>query len=574
MSRRRRVNADALLRRAVDAVNGGDFTAGFDLAEKVLAAGDNDDAMRVATHAAMHMSPEGAAQAFERLAALRPNDGGILNDWGGVLCQLSRYDDAVGAFRRALAVRPDDAATLANLAVALCQLDRLDEAEDAARRGIVASPDNAAAHNGLGTVLERRGQLEEALAAYRRACQLAPTQRAFQDNLLLALTAIGSGFDETERILRSRLANRPDDVDSLIRLAGALRDQCKFAKAHETLDRLMALSLSESQRAQALAALSEVQFLAGDFAAAWANYRWREKWVGFKRRPHRQPEWTGEDLAGRSILVWSEQGVGDEIMFTRFLPLLAATGAKVVLETDPRLVALFRRSFPGVTVVGVADPPDSATATGIDFQIPIGALGEKFWTRYISERPAARLQADKIRSAEMRARYLAAGNAAADQSTRLVGIAWRSVNVWMGGAKSITLDALAPLLRRRGTVFVDLQYGDNAADIEALAAATGSTIVHDQTFDQFQDLDAFAAQILALDAVVSISNTTVHMAGAQGVPTAVLLSSAPMWRWGTTGETSPWYDSIRLYRQHAPGDWRDPIAAATDFLDRAAAGAL
>lgn len=174
----------------------------------------------------------------------------------------------------------------------------------------------------------------------------------------------------------------------------------------------------------------------------------------------------------------------------------------------------------------------------------------------------------------MRARYLAAGNAGADQSTRLVGIAWRSVNVWMGGAKSITLNALAPLLRRRGTVFVDLQYGDNAADIEVLAAATGATIVHDQTFDQFQDLDAFAAQILALDAVVSISNTTVHMAGAQGVPTAVLLSSAPMWRWGATGETSPWYDSIRLYRQHAPGDWRDPIAAATDFLDRAAAGAL
>jgi Tfp pilus assembly protein PilF len=571
MSRRRRVNADALLRRAVDTVNGGDFAAGFDLAEKVLAIGDNEDAMRIAIHAAMSMAPEDAALAFERLAALRPNDGGVLNDLGGVLCQLTRYDDAVGAFRRALDARPEDAATLANLAYALCQLDRLDEAEDAARRGIAASPNNAAAHNGLGTVLERQGRLDVALTAYRRACQLAPAERAFQENLLLALNATGGGFEERERILRARLANRPDDVDSLFNLTGVLRDQNKFAKAHETLERLMALPLGDGPRAQAYALLAEMQFLAGDFVAAWSNYRWREKWAGFKPRPHGQPEWAGEQLAGRTILVWSEQGVGDEIMFTRFLPLLIEKGAKVILETDPRLVPLFQRSFPAVSVCGVADPHDPITAAGVDFQIPIGALGDKLWRQYEAERPPAPLQADSVKTAEMRARYLAAGETGGKRPL-LVGIAWRSANAAIGPAKSLPIEALTPLLRRPGTVFVDLQYGDTAAEIAAMAEASGATIVHDEKVDQFQDLDAFAAQVAALDAVVSVSNTTAHVAGALGLPMAVLLSSAPLWRWGAEGEKSVWYDSVRLFRQVGPGEWREPVAAAERFLDEVVAG--
>ena len=266
------------------------------------------------------------------------------------------------------------------------------------------------------------------------------------------------------------------------------------------------------------------------------------------------------------MLVWGEQGVGDEILFAGMVPDLIEAGAKVVLECDPRLVPLFERSFPGVGYLARGAAGARLEGT-FDYQIPSGSLGR--WLRpdlKAFPKRTALLAADEPRRDALRRKYLEAGG------EFLVGLAWRSKNPRIGGLKSMRLSDLAALFDVPGARFVDLQYGDTADERAALTKATGKTLLHDDGIDQMADLDAFAAQVAAMDLAVSVSNTTVHVAGALGVPAWVMLSTAPMWRWMSDAEGSPWYPSVRLFRQARRGDWADVVKRIRAALEAFAAG--
>ncbi|HIN20755.1 MAG TPA: tetratricopeptide repeat protein, partial [Rhodospirillales bacterium] len=390
---------------------------------------------------------------------------------------------------------------------------RLGEAAASYRKALSVDPDYAEAHTSLGTVLKAMGRLEDAAASHEKAIRLKPDLAEAHSNL-------GSVRQEQGRLGEAAASYRK-----------ALTIKPDYPELHFDL--------------------GIVHLLMGDFDNGWREYNWRWRMQDFssRRAEYDKPLWDGGDLGGKRLLVWSEQGIGDEIMFAGLIPDLIERGIDVILESEPRLVPLFARSFPPVTCIakGGANQP-------FDFHIPTGGLGQVLRPSLGSfPDPAPYLVADPELRTTLRDRYHNQGAGA------LVGLAWHSASPYAGRESSLTLPELHPLLETPEVTFVNLQYGDTADQRSAFARETGIDIVHDDQVDQMADMDAFASQVAAMDLVVSIDNSAAQLAGALGVPTWGLLRAVPFWLWGMNGDDSIWYPSMRLFRQSRPGDWNGVI---------------
>lgn len=295
----------------------------------------------------------------------------------------------------------------------------------------------------------------------------------------------------------------------------------------------------------------------GNFGTAWEEYEARWEYDAAPRE-FPQPVWDGSPLDENSLLIFAEQGVGDEIMFASCVAEMVARTGKCCIECDARLVKLFSRSFPLAKVVARPKnkslPVDPATLE-CDWQIAMGSL-PRFIRRSEADFPRHRryLVADASQVDNWRARLAALGTGLK------VGISWR------GGHKphvqqrrSISLDQWRPVLQTPGVQFVNLQYGDCAAELSAFEKKSGIRVHTWPDVDPLSDLDGFSAQISALDLVISVDNSTVHFAGAVGTPVWGLLHFSPNWRWMLEREDSIWYSSLRLFRQSALGDWAGVI---------------
>jgi len=311
--------------------------------------------------------------------------------------------------------------------------------------------------------------------------------------------------------------------------------------------------------------LSHLMLRLGEFESGWRHYEWR--WARILKDQHVDfplPQWQGESLSGRSLLVWREQGIGDQIMFSSMLPSLLRLGGTLKYEVESRLHPLFRRSFPQVefiqrTQVNVQENGQEAKKLAwpaTDYQIAMGSLG-LLLRPSLEHFPSQRsfLQADSERSQQLRREYTQMF-----PNKRLVGISWRG-GTSIGNQKQnrrITMTELAMLQTLPDTQLINLQYGDTRAERKE-AEALGLHIHDDNRIDPLIDLDAQAAQIAALDAVISVDNTTVHLAGALGVPTYALLQLNPNWRWGLAEGPSYWYSHVQLFRSRATDIWSEVL---------------
>jgi tetratricopeptide (TPR) repeat protein len=527
-----------------------------------------------------------AAEHYRRAVAAEPKFADAHFNLGKVLKGDGRLDDAAQAYREAVRFRPDDAEAYMMLGNTLDELGDTGGARDALDNAVRINPELAVAHYNLGNVLYRAGQADDAVAAYRRALDLDPGRAEVHNNLGEAL--LDQGDTETA-ITHLHQANglAPGRAEILNNLGKALGKQGDFDTALEHYRQSLdsdpdflnahtnrANTLGESGRwDEALAChrraveigpdsatahynLSLLLLLLGQMREGWAEYEWRWRAdIVINKREFPQARWLGEDPAGKTVLVWCEQGAGDEILFAGMVPALLVLGARVILECDSRLVDVFERSFADVASIARATPPDPRLLSGdIDFQIPAGSLGR--WLRDTTAPrpgPAAYLTADPEQRDALKRRYKAGGDGL------VVGVTWNSKNKLVGQQKSLNLAALAPLAGIPGIKLVDLQYGDTRTERDAFAAETGSALVHDDSIDQMADLDAFAAQVAAMDLVITVSNTTAHFAGALGVPTWVMVHAAPLPCWLLEREDSPWYPAVQLFRQACPGDWGDVI---------------
>lgn len=491
---------------------------------------------------------EDALAAFGRAIELDPGHAGAYSNRGNVHKDLGRIAEAVKDYEAALEIDPGFVDALYNVGVLLQDAGRLDEAAERYSRVIALAPGFVAAYNNRGVVRQALGQYEAALVDFSRALELQPDHAQTLVNRGISLFRLDCA-DEAIRSYDQALELDPGNSLAWMNRGVAQQQLGNWQDAQQ--DYAAALR-ADPRNADAHRNLGLCRLLLEDFAGGWPEYEWR--WRTAQYAPHRLStsvaQWDGKPLRG-TLLVWGEQGPGDQIFFAGMLSDLRALASRIIVAVDERLVPLFRRSFPDFEVMPVGRLGD----VHFDAQIAIGSLGQYLRLR-LPASPRAYLQADRGRVESLRLRLAVKGQI-------ICGISWGSRNAELGARKSLPLDALSPLLGHDEILAVDLQYGDTAAEREALFRKTGQRVTHLPEIDNFRDLDGLAALIDACDVVVTVSNTTAHLAAALGKPVCLLLarSSTLLWYWHLGLQHSPWYPDVRIFRQSESGLWTEPVAA-------------
>lgn len=441
------------------------------------------------------------------------------------------------------------------LGVVADQEGRHEEAVALIRQAIVRAPLAASFHDNLGNALLASGAIGEAEAAYRQAIALEPGYVEAHYNLANLLRRRGEA-DEARRVFEVVLARAPDHLQARNNLAMLLWEDLDDAAAAQ---QHFAVLLQKAPTWPVSRMNHGLFLLAGEnFADGWNEYEWRWGNPDYAERDWGLglPRWNGEKNAtGSALLLWGEQGVGDQILYgTMLRDAKRRWDGPVIIAVDRRLIDLFARSFAGDDIVVVArGTPVAAVA-----QCPFGSLGR--WLRAEVEsflECAPYLKADPTRSGELQAAYRAMAG-----GRSIIGLSWRSGNITIGQEKSIPLATLLPLLQRQDVFWISLQYGDVAEEI-AWLRSQGVMIHHDPAIDGLRDMNGFVAQVAALDRVITVSNTTVHVAGALGIRTDLLLARGRgrLWYWPAEGTSSRWYRNVRVCRQIVRGSWREILAA-------------
>jgi tetratricopeptide (TPR) repeat protein len=494
-----------------------------------------------------------AIASHRRALHLRDDIAEAHGNLANALQAQGKLDEAVASYRRALELQPRIPGFHCNLANTLLALDRLDEAEDGYRQTLALQPDYAEAHYNLGNLRQAENKLDEAIACYQRALQLKPQLPEAHYNLGNTFHTLDR-LDEAAACFERALELRPSYAEAHYNLGCVLEEQGHLDKVLISIN--CALELKPDYP-QARFALALALLMNGDLASGWRNYesRWQSPDHDTPWREYPQPLWMGEKLDSGGLLLWGEQGIGDEIQFAGLIHEALRAGNRVMLDTDARLKPLFARSFPQIEVVSGCGPAGSQAA-GISAHLPTGSLpglyrqSEADFAATVSPY----LLADPAEREEFRRSY--------SDGRTLVGIAWRTRNQKTGGKRSIDLKDFAPLFSLPGIRWISLQYG-SFDDLAEEAAAANAPLLIDRTVDQFANIDRFAAQVAAMDRIVTIDNSTAHLAGALGLPVSLMLPFAADWRWQRGRSTTPWYPTLHLIRQLRPGDWRsvlDPLA--------------
>ncbi len=434
--------------------------------------------------------------------------------------QRGDLDTAERGYRAALALAPEHPMATHFLGAALYQRGRVSEALPLLEAAVAAVPEEAEFHNNLGLALAAADRMEEAIAAHRQALELNPEYSIGWNNLGLALQA----------------ANRLPEAIDAFRRSIALAPE--FAQAHWNLG---------------LALLADEQFAEG-----FREYEWRDRAPEFAQlvRSWPGPRWDGSSPAGRTLLVTTEQGLGDSIQFVRFAAPLALQGARVLLCAQAPLVRLLS-SAPGVAQVSGCDAGLPSYDAHVSLIALAGALGVTTETIPAS---VPYLAADPERRAEV-VRALAAWS-----GVRRIGVAWSgSRDNTLNRRRSIPLATLSRLFALPGCAWFSLQRSLDEGEIAGLPAAQA---LH--RLPMRENFDGMAALVAELDLVISVDTSIAHLAGALARPTFVLLASAADWRWHPGRTASPWYPTARLFRQSRAGDWdtviRDVTAALADSV--------
>ena len=474
------------------------------------------------------------------------------------LREQGKFMEAIEAYQQAIRIQPNHADAYNNLGTIFINQNRIDDAIEAYQQAIQIQPNQGEAYYNLGNALHRQEKLEEAIEAYQQAIQIQPNYVDAYNNLGVVLID-HEKLRESVQIYQKTLEIQPNYADAYNNLGNALREQ---GKLEESIRIFQKATYIQPNHAEAHNNLAMTLLLKGDFKNGWKQYEWRRQCDNFpfEKRDFSQPFWEGTDPKDKSILVWTEQGIGDEIMFSSILPDLLNRNANVIVESDTRMVSLFQRSFPKIRFIPRQNPPNSQLLnTTVDYQTPIGSLGKWFRTdknSFILNRNTY-LYACPKKTSEIRKKYQELA-----KEKILIGISWKSTGIdqrltYSKKKKSTLLEHWQPVLAQRNYCFINLQYGNVKQELNEFQKHNNLKIHQDEEIDSLSSLDDFAAQISALDLVISTSNTTVHLAGALGKQVWTLLPHIPDWRWTLEREDTLWYPKMRLFRQHRIGDWSD-----------------
>ena len=509
-----------------------------------------------------------AISHYEIAIVLEPYHAKVYNWLGIALHEQRRLDEAIANYQQALFLLPS-ADIYNNLGMALQEQRRLDEAIANYQQALLLEPQSGEVYNNLGMALEAQQRLDEAISIYEQALLLQPNSVQIHINLGLALRK-QRRIEAAIAHYQQALAIDPNAFETYTHLGNALRDRGEWEASIGYFQQVLALDpnyvdaynglgVTFSESGQLQAAITQYQkalslspnylnahynlsiawLKSGNFPLGFAAYEWRWQKEDTPPRPFSQPLWNGSSLKGKTILLHGEQGFGDQIQFIRYLPLVAQFQGYIIVECSPELVRLF------TTVVGIDKlvvkgedlPPFDVHAPLMSLPLILGTTLETIPAQIPYFYPTA---ATPIQIATFPNSYLK------------VGITWAGNPLYQGDDKrSCGLSYFLPLLNLPNIAFYSLQKGHR---VEELTQAELPVAIQDLNplLNDFADTASVLAQ---LDLIITTDTSVAHLAGALGKPTWVVLSFSPDWRWMLNREDSPWYSTLRLFRQSQLGDW-------------------
>jgi tetratricopeptide (TPR) repeat protein len=578
-----------------------------------------------------------AIKCYQQASRLNPERVEAQNNLGALLLAQGRVEEAVDCLRNVLRLRPDLAEACTNLGNALLRQEKFDEAIDYYRRTLQLRPQYAEGWYNLGNALKRQGKPEDAVPCFQQALRLRPNYAEACNNLGSVLTVLDK-LDDGIAWYRKALAIKPEYQAAYYNWGNALGRQDKLAEAilcyHEALrlkpsdaaawTNLGNLHQVQGQFNKALACFQKaldhepdraethfnralLRLLLGDWVQGWPEYEWRLQTDDFPRCPFPQPRWDGSPLAGRTLLVLAEQGLGDAFQFVRFVMFLRQSGEQVIFQCQPPLLPLMTQCLGEQGLITQGSPyPDFDVYTPLltlpavlgimpaTVPSPVPYLHASSdlvgqWRQKLSGVPCPVSGVKTGPSSDIGLRtsdfghFSDTGHRTPDSGQFRVGIAWQGTPKFRGDRqRSIPLEQFAPLAEVPGVQFISLQKGPGSEQLSVMSCQLSEKIqttsdrfcIHDlregldETSGAFMDT---AAVLMSLDLVISSDTAVPHLAGALGVPVWLALALAPDWRWLLQREDTPWYPTMRLFRQTHYGHWEDVFERMAEELRRLAA---
>lgn len=505
--------------------------------------------------------PDQAINHLNSYLSSKPGDTKAISILGLAHYDLKNFEEAYKNFKLAINEENPSSSLLYNLGQTCFKLSKFEEAIEANKKALEIEPRYTLAQIGLGICLKELKRYEEARHFLEKATTLEPSNSEayfFLGNVLRDLSEFKASTDCYKRALELN----PNYLAAAVNCGNSLKDLGFSKKSIDYYDIALRIDKShpEANYNKSLALLNDGQWKEG-----WPLYEWRfnssEAQTKFVQQPliENIDIWNGETLHG-NLLVLPEQGIGDQVFFLGMLPDLQQKAKSLTVGADCRLTPLLKRTYPEIDFIQNTSDVDTSR---VNAQIHMGSLGqylrrnEKSFSSVVSPY----LMADKLQSAALRQSMQADGKL-------LCGISWLSKNADHGNAKSLSLTALENALTLPGFDFVDLQYGDTQHEREQFHADHGVHVIKRDEIDNFKDIDGLASLIDACDLVITVSNTTAHLACALGKPTLVLLpqSSAVFWYWHRKGMQSPWYPTAVMLRQEELGGWPQVVGTVRHIL--------
>jgi len=507
-----------------------------------------------------------AEKQYKVILKKYPIHSDALNLYGVVLHRRNKPQQAIGVIKKAIRINPNTSAYHFNLGV-ICQgSGKLVEAIKAYENSLKLRSDNSAVWSNLGSSLQQLERYQVAIGN-----NIVKPELAFQnyENDVDTVDKNQGLLDKAINCYQQALSCNPKDVSALVNLGSLYKETGQIDKALDIFDHaLNEVQLSNAGNDQIHWSKSTALLMLGQYREGWGEYEWglqNDLWRTTLK--YSIPIWSRDYLTDKHLLLVAEQGVGDEIMFLSCLEDIFCQFKKVTIECDSRLVALFERSFPTAHVFFISNKKYSFAPPPLDLeidcQLSIGTLPH-FYRNDEAEFPrhSGYLVPDLQKKEKWEHRFNKLGRGVK------VGISWR------GGRdkeviekrSTLLLKHWAVLLQTQGVYFINLQYGECKEDLLEVSRQLDISIYDWDDVDPLKDLDEVAAQVAALDIVISIDNTTVHMAGALGIPTWTLLPYAADWRWQMNRIDTPWYPSMRLFRQTVAGDWDAVFSKVSEQL--------
>jgi len=496
-----------------------------------------------------------AREALERAVERDPGLAEAHNNLGGVLQIQGNLEAAVQSLRRALDIDPGQAAAHISLGNILMRQGETEAAAASYRSGIGIDPDFAQAHNGLGAAMLALGQLDDAETAFRQALERDPDHAETHSNLGNLLRTRGK-LDEAVESFGHALALRPDLVEAHANLGNTLKSRGDMEDAVASFRRALTL---DPENAETHWNLAQVLLLQGRLGEGWAEYEWRAKCGDFRSMiwDVEGPRWDGADLGGKTILLYTEQGLGDSIQFIRYAPLVAARGGRVLIVAPQPMLWLFRSAQGIERAVSRIDDTVS-----YDVQAPLPSLPHIFDTdpeTIPADAPYLSLPAENDRTDKWRERLGPEGYR--------VGIVWQGNPVYKADSnRSMGVRFFEPLSKIPDVRLISLQKKNGLEQLDDLPA--GMTVeTLGETFDAGPEafIDT-AALMMSLDLIITSDTSIAHLAGALARPVWTLLPFVPDWRWMLGSSDTPWYPTMRLFRQQTHGDWLGVFAEVETAL--------